>query len=88
MNKYELIQVIKTFFNSNASAASVVAEGAVPKNQQQGFVRFDKWIQEIWKTTVFSFLKVEVRQLFKGGNYSRAETIVFFYFLGYMMTLE
>ena len=42
LNKHELIQAIKTFFNSNASAASGVAEGAVPQNQQQGFVRFDK----------------------------------------------
>ena len=29
----------------------------------------------------YSFLKVEVRKLFKGGNYSREETIVFFHFL-------
>ena len=28
----------------------------------------------------YSFLEVEVRQLFKGGNYSREETIVFLLF--------
>ena len=39
LNKHELIQAIKTFFNSNASAAS--GEPKV-QNQQQGFVRFDK----------------------------------------------
>ena len=28
----------------------------------------------------YSFLEVEVRQLFKGGNYSKEETIVFLHF--------
>ena len=29
----------------------------------------------------YSFLKVGVPQLFKGGNYSREETILFYFFL-------
>ena len=29
----------------------------------------------------YSFLEVEVRKLFKGGNFSREETIVFFHFM-------
>ena len=75
MNKYELIQVIKTFFNSNASAASVVAEGAVPKNQQQGFVRFDKMnTGDLENYRIFFFeswsaATIQGRKLFKGGNY-------------------
>ena len=35
---------------------------------------------EFFQSTYYSFLEVGVRQVFKGGNYSREETIVFLLF--------
>ena len=36
----------------------------------------------------YSFLEVEVRQVFKGGNYSREETIVFLLFVKKRISID